>query len=613
MAETKTIELDIKSNLGSLKSQLREAQNEVNFLSEKFGATSTEAINAAKAAATLKDKIGDAKALTDAFNPDAKFKSLTSSIGGAAGGFSAFQGAMGLVGAESKNVEAALLKVQSAMALSQGLQQLGEARDSFKQLGAVAKNVFSGIKGAIAATGIGLLLVGLGALYANWDKIKDSLGGVTAKQAELNRLSNQHLLQEQLKYDRLKDQDNALRLQGVSERDILKAKILQTGEIIKAGIQQVEMARKFRDEQIKTAQKNKEMLISVIDFIQIPLSLILKSADAILNTFGKKSTLNKDLKDFQDREASLIFDPKDIKDKANKAINEQITANQKLLAEQQAMQVQVLNMDKEAALQRKQIRDDAISLKQTEEDEARKKELEAEAQNEANEEEAAASLFKDEQDKAKKEQARIDKIKKDEQDIANFKLETAAFVLEQERINELKAIEDRKKLQKQKIQMVVESLSILQDATTLFTAKNDKDARTQFKINKALSLSSAIVNTALAVTGALTAGGNPIKLATGIQFVEAGIAAASGGVAIAKIAATQYGGSSGGGGGNSLNSSPSPASNVTSPITPNFNIVGANGQNQLNGLNQPIQAFVVSGQVTTQQQLDRNKLRNATF
>ena len=104
MAETKTINLDINANLGTLKQQFKEAQNEVNALSEKFGATSKEAVKAARAAADLKDRIGDAKALTDAFNPDAKFKSLTASIGGAAGGFSAFQGAMGLVGAESKNV-----------------------------------------------------------------------------------------------------------------------------------------------------------------------------------------------------------------------------------------------------------------------------------------------------------------------------------------------------------------------------------------------------------------------------------------------------------------------------------------------------------------------------
>ena len=37
---------DVGKSVGSLKQQLREAQNEVTALSEKFGATSKEAINA---------------------------------------------------------------------------------------------------------------------------------------------------------------------------------------------------------------------------------------------------------------------------------------------------------------------------------------------------------------------------------------------------------------------------------------------------------------------------------------------------------------------------------------------------------------------------------------
>ena len=126
--------------LGSLKSQLKEAQAEVTALSDKFGATSKEAIEAAKRAGELKDKIGDAKALTDAFNPDAKFKALTASLSGVAGGFAAVQGAMGLLGAESEDAQKMLLKVQSAMAISQGLQSVGEAVDSFKNLGAVIKS-----------------------------------------------------------------------------------------------------------------------------------------------------------------------------------------------------------------------------------------------------------------------------------------------------------------------------------------------------------------------------------------------------------------------------------------------------------------------------------------
>jgi hypothetical protein len=186
----------------SLRTQLKEAQAEVGLMADKFGATSKEAINAAKKAADLKDRIGDAKALTDAFNPDAKFKAVASSLAGVAGGFSALQGAMALFGNENKDVEKALLKVNAAMALSQGLQAVGESVDSFKQLGAVIKSTttfqelnnaatktaaavqkafgvsvettstgFKVLKGAIVATGIGALVVLLGEVINNFDAI----------------------------------------------------------------------------------------------------------------------------------------------------------------------------------------------------------------------------------------------------------------------------------------------------------------------------------------------------------------------------------------------------------------------------------------------------------
>jgi len=186
----------------SLRTQLKEAQADVGLLADKFGATSKEAINAAKRAADLKDRIGDAKALTDAFNPDAKFKAVASSLAGVAGGFAALQGGMALFGKQNKDVEAALLKVNAAMALSQGLQSVGESIDSFKQLGAVIKSTttfqtlnnaatqtavtiqkafgiatvqtsvgFNVLKGAIIATGIGALVVALGLVIQNFDKI----------------------------------------------------------------------------------------------------------------------------------------------------------------------------------------------------------------------------------------------------------------------------------------------------------------------------------------------------------------------------------------------------------------------------------------------------------
>ena len=187
MAENLNLNVNVNTNgaegsVGSLKKQLREAQAEVAILSDKFGATSIQAAEAAKKAAILRDRISDAKDLTAAFNPDAKFKALTSSLAGVAGGFAAVQGGMALFGAESDNVQKTLLKVQSAMALSQGLQAVGESIDSFKNLGTVIKTqvvgAFTTLRGAIIATGYGALVVGIGLLIANFDKVKETLNNL---------------------------------------------------------------------------------------------------------------------------------------------------------------------------------------------------------------------------------------------------------------------------------------------------------------------------------------------------------------------------------------------------------------------------------------------------
>lgn len=208
---------DAAKSVGSLKQQLREAQNEVNELSEKFGATSKQAVAAATRAAQLKDAIGDAKALTDAFNPDAKFKAFTSTLSAVAGGFGAVQGALGLIGVESEEVEQTLLKVQSAMALSQGFQAIGEGIDSFKQLGAVIQNstlfqkannaatiiaaqvqkafgvavtgtgtAFKALRAIIISTGIGALVVGIGLLVSKIMDWTSSTADAEEAQARLN-------------------------------------------------------------------------------------------------------------------------------------------------------------------------------------------------------------------------------------------------------------------------------------------------------------------------------------------------------------------------------------------------------------------------------------------
>ena len=194
----------VLTSMGEIKKELKDATFDVLKFTEKFGATSKEAVEAAKRVAFLKDAIGDAKTMSDQFNPDAKFKAVASSLAGVAGGFSAVQGVMALFGKENKNVEAALLKVNAAMALSQGLNAVGDSIDSFKTLGAQIKastifielnsaanktaavvqkafgfavaetsTGFKVLKGAIISTGIGALVILLGSVIANFDAISN--------------------------------------------------------------------------------------------------------------------------------------------------------------------------------------------------------------------------------------------------------------------------------------------------------------------------------------------------------------------------------------------------------------------------------------------------------
>jgi len=147
--------------------------------------------------------------------------------------------------------------------------------------------------------------------------------------------------------------------------------------------------------------------------------------------------------------------------------------------------------------------------------------------------------------------------------------------IEIDKIQKAEATRERE-LQRSKFQMTSDAFGAISDLLMSFNTNNEKDAKKQFNINKGFALGQAFINTGLAVTGALTAGGNPIKLATGAQFVEAGIAATIGAANIAKIASSKFGGGGSGGGGSM--SAPNPSSSQQQPsATPSFNLYGSGG------------------------------------
>jgi hypothetical protein len=437
----------VDESVKSLKTQLREAQANVAALSEKFGATSKEAVEAAKSAAELKDKIGDAKSLTDAFNPDAKFKAVSASLAGVAGGFSAVQGAMGLFGEESKDVEKAILKVQSAMALASGIQAIGESIDSFKQMKAVAVNAFNAIKGAIGATGIGLLVVALGTIYAYWDDIKEAVSGVSSEQKKLNDASKKNVDLQNDKLKSILSQDNVLKLQGKSEKEILNLKVKQTDQAIQAtkvNIKNQEITNKLS---IEGAKRNYEMLKSYLDFISMPLKFLYENAAKGINKIidlvngipGVEIKVKVDEK-MVDKSAEwlakLAFDPEQTKKDGEKVIKESQEALAKLENDRAGYILTQRENDRKASDEAAQKRKE----KQKEEDEKAKERAQKSS-------ELLAQQLKEQEDllansEVKKENLRNERAKKEIEQTTILKDRKAA--LDNEEANHVRLLEEAK-------------------------------------------------------------------------------------------------------------------------------------------------------------------------
>jgi hypothetical protein len=210
---TAAIEIEVTPKGGAtetvktFKQQLKEAKNEAQQLVAAFGEFSQEALAGQQKVANLADQMEDFNDRVKALNPD-KFAKVQTVVNGVASGFSAAQGAMALFGSESEDLQKQLVKVQGAMALAQGLEGLGKVQQQFTTL---AKDTlqgvikaFSTLKGAIIATGIGALVVGLGLLITYWDDIKEALGGVSEEQTKVNAATRDAVAAQQGNIEKLK-------------------------------------------------------------------------------------------------------------------------------------------------------------------------------------------------------------------------------------------------------------------------------------------------------------------------------------------------------------------------------------------------------------------------
>jgi len=628
MAEKKVIELEVKENLGNLKQQLKAAQVEVQILADKFGVTSDEAREAAKRAAELKDRIGDAKALTDAFNPDAKFKGLGQALTGVAGGFAAVQGAMALVGNQSEEVEKTLLKVQSAMALAAGIDQLTEAKDAFVNLGKTAVKAFSAIKGAIGATGIGLLVVALGVIYTYWEDISKAVGFSTK---ESEKFANQ---QKAIGEEAKKQREEVAKQSGSFASLITQLKATNVNSE-----ERVKLIKKINDGYGTTIQNLKDetkfqssLNVELANYLEYQKAKykLQKSEDLIIKNLEKQDELKaKILKNEKEIALQQKQNAEDLK-KAKETSIGGISGLSQTDKSSLSASVSMSKLNKELEKNKQELKDAEERFENYGES-ILKVNKKIEVLTDSGKKYVEQVLDKPDE-KPKEVKAFEEKLHLDTIKLENLKITTgketeiigAAYAeqytlaekaAEKERLLlQLKANQAQKILEQAnsfKVKMVLEGLSIISDVTELFGKKGEKQARNAFKIQKAANIASATIQTYQSAAGAYASQFLPLPDPSSPVRgqIAAGFAVASGLVRVGKIASQKFegGGSTAGGGGGG-------GATVPTMSAPQFNVVGQSGVNQLASLNQqPIQAYVVSGQVTSQQALDRNRLANATL
>ena len=461
------------------------------------------------------------------------------------------------------------------MALAQGIDGLKSSIQSFKNLGAVAKDVFTSIKGAIGATGIGLLVLAVGAIVSNW---KELTGWVEKSFPAFKKIGD---------FFRNFSQVASGTLDAVIAGFKTVAKVI--GDVFRGDFSGAyEDAKKVGSNIANAYNKGFEE----------------KDKEIKQNAFLKSRKFELDL---------LEAKGKDVADRQLRLMGAELKMLEKGSEEYNAKLIEI----EEA---RTKIREDAAA-----------KRLLAEEKRIATEKKAAEKALKKREDDLKwlegfedeisdNAKKRREKTTEDQRIAAAAELEIQSnkileqAALDKQNAENKKAFDDAELARKKELQNAIYEtvrigLSTIGDLATAFAGKSEAQQKKAFEIQKAANIAGAVIDSIRATMGAWKSGnviGGPI-----LGGIQAGLAAASGAIMIRKLEQQTFKGKGD-------TSAPMPAASgggqANQVITPNFNIIGAQNQTQLSQLNQaPIKAYVVGSDVTTQQMLDKKKIQNATL
>jgi len=613
-------------SIGEMKKLLKEANFELLQAQQNFGEYSAEAVQAAKKVATLKDTIQEAKETSDLFDPGKKFQAFSGALTAIAGGFSAVQGALGLVGAEGQNVEKALLKVQSALALSQGLSTIKDSAKDFARLKTVALDTFKGIKTAIGSLGIGALVIAVGALVAYWDDIKAAVTGVSSEQKKVLEDSQKNVKAEQEKLESLNGQDNILKLQGKSEREILKLKISQTDQVIAATEANIKQQQIIVKAQIEAEKRNKAILKGLLEFVAAPIQLLIDGVAKVASAFGAEFEFN-----ISESIAGAVFDPKQVQDRGAETIKELEKQLTGLKNQRAGFQLSIQNIDTQAGQKQLQAEKERLDK--------RKKLLEERYEFEKGIEEEIKKLTDDRIKYVENREKQFkDNSQRTSELLANRIKDISANIAERNNIiNELQLSKQDKEINDLAIQLnkkleLVKGNAVLENALTQQFEEQKAAIKKKYAdeslaatanilgqaaalfgkqtaAGKAVAIAEATINTYLAASKALTGivKGNPFS--AGLAIAQAAIIVATGLKNVREIIKTKVPGSSAGG------SVPASLSAAAAPLSPSAPIQATLTQLDQRSINQlgsaTNRAYVVESDITNSQERIRRINRAA--
>lgn len=510
--------------------------------------------------------------------------------------------------------------VSSVKGLVGGVKSFGKTAISAFRASTAGAN---GLKKALISTGIGALVVALGLIVAYWDDIKGAISGVSSDQKQLLADTQAEAEARKEALSATESSENSLKLQGKSEREIRDLKIQQTNEIILATEQVLEQQKLQAKAQEDAMRRNRDIAQAVIRFLTMPITLLLATVDAMTAAVSKIPGINiaTNLEEgFSGGLANMLFDPEEVAEEGAATI---VETEKQLAALKNKRDGYILqNQDEDARAAQEKL--DA-EKKAAEELAALKKEI-AEAEVNTKEEIRAKEIS----DEEKHYDDLIALAKANGLDTTELEItkgEVLAEIRNKHRQEDIDAeqryqdeldkiaqqeADERRDRNSDRLMMVADTFQAMLALSEAFAGEDEEKQRRAFALQKALSSASTIVSTIEGAQNAYsTAQKSPLTAVfPAYPYVQAGLATAFGIAQLKQIQSQQFESS------DTPKTSSAPRGGAPAGgVSPRFNIVGGSGVNAIaqSLANTPIKAYVVGSEVTSQQQLDRNRVKAATF